>query len=1086
MKFLTRLFQNKAIKSYGTAFVVIVVLTVFFFHYFSETVRINRIANESAQLEEIAMLSSRHIKDSIETYMRFTETAAKQVSELPNISRSDAFAVLSRIAEKTDADFMEIVYADGTRKSTEPGSFTAGGYSPHKSKSAIIASFINGHNYMTFIVPVKKKGAVIAEVRGSLKMDFFDSLTENRLLGKNGSFLLLKSDGTFISPLGKESEFASTENIFDFMQLPNIRASITLEQLLNTFNGGKELFFHYTDEDQTTFMLLTPIGISGWYAAILTPAELLASKSISVTSDTLMLLLQMIMIFTALTACIVYREKCHSKIISTANKMQETLIANIPCGVQKSRTDSDFTYEFASQGFAEMLGYDNVEEVISSYSKSFWVSIIPEDRAEAKESILSQLAENNRFEVVYRMRKKNGEIIYILCKGGTVNDKEGNKNAYAVTLDISYTQKTIEELSLSDKKYKIATENSDIFILEYDPTCDTLYTAPRCSEKFGLPLKTKKVTETFAKIVEHTPSEGGLLSLHKAFLNMLAAMKNGTESVSASHYILSQDGTRRFIATTHLTAVYGDHGKLLKVIGIIEDDTAAKEVENKFLKTEKYRQALANLYNRTYEYDLTNDRVIKGGEYYGGYINKDIADISVSDVKMYFTALFTHQDDQPIIQEILTEEGSLLYLAKGFSEVDLEYRNKTSLDSDEYRWKAAHVSIFIDPLDNSVRNIWYLKDITASVKKTEELKKMAENDPMTGIYNKKTTENLIIEKLSQNSGGKDGSIDALIMLDLDDFKNINDLMGHLFGDAVISEVAAGIKETFRSSDIIGRIGGDEFIIYMKDIPNREIAERKTREACSIIRKMRSGEVKEFLISASAGIAFCPDHGKSFDQLYNKADIALYRAKDLGKDNVILYDESMGTNFEQAKNAHNDIDTENSGAENFAENMPHSIFKILCDAKDINVSTKLVLELICKHFGFSRGYVFENTSSSKCRQTYEWCAEGILPESGKMDEIDYEETFPNLLQSFSQDKIYFYKGSDSKADLPSHYNIGHKNTGLAVAILDEGKYAGFIGFDCSDDIAAALTQRQISDILISSQMVAVFMLNAKSNKKTAAN
>lgn len=100
------------------------------------------------------------------------------------------------------------------------------------------------------------------------------------------------------------------------------------------------------------------------------------------------------------------------------------------------------------------------------------------------------------------------------------------------------------------------------------------------------------------------------------------------------------------------------------------------------------------------------------------------------------------------------------------------------------------------------------------------------------------------------------------------------------------------------------------------------------------------------------------------------------------------------------------------------------------------------------------------------------------------DIDYEETFPDLRRCFSEEGIYFYKRQDCKIKLPPEFNSAHNNTGMAIAILDEGQYKGFIGFDCSDELAASLTTKQISDISLSAHMVAIFMLNAKSDKKRA--
>ena len=450
--------------------------------------------------------------------------------------------------------------------------------------------------------------------------------------------------------------------------------------------------------------------------------------------------------------------------------------------------------------------------------------------------------------------------------------------------------------------------------------------------------------------------------------------------------------------------------------------------------------------------------------------------MNVSGVKQYFTSQYSHPDDQPIIKDLLTEETALEYLAKGISEIDIEFRNRTTKDSEDYRWKSAHISIFIDPSDSSVRDIWYLKDITESVRKTERLRFMAERDPLTRLFNKKTAETLIREKLDDDLASGSNTMNAFTMLDLDDFKKVNDMLGHAFGDAVIEEVGRRIKETFRGTDIVGRIGGDEFIIFMKDIPSKKIAIRKIREAASRIREIQSDTTKDLPISASIGVVFSPENGTTLEDLYNKADIALYRSKDIDKNNITIYDNSMGTEFDRTENIPGEIESTEGG--NFSYNMPRHTFKILCDAKDIRLSVSLVLELISKHFAFLRGYVFRDSEDGlTCSQIYEWCAEGVEPEIDKCGNVVYAETFKGLKESFSEDGIYLYQKSDSKGILSSGFRPGHKNTGIAVAMLDEGRFKGFIGFDCSEEVAASLTQKQISDITMSAQTVAAFILSA---------
>ena len=125
----------------------------------------------------------------------------------------------------------------------------------------------------------------------------------------------------------------------------------------------------------------------------------------------------------------------------------------------------------------------------------------------------------------------------------------------------------------------------------------------------------------------------------------------------------------------------------------------------------------------------------------------------------------------------------------------------------------------------------------------------------------------------------------------DDFKNVNDSRGHAFGDTVLCELTANLERSFRSSDLLGRIGGDEFAVLMCDITSMENSLVKAGQICSLYTK---GAAKEGLkISCSIGMVFCEsDDGAAFDDLYQKADSALYKAKGKGKNVFVVFDENM--------------------------------------------------------------------------------------------------------------------------------------------------------------------------------------------------
>lgn len=157
-------------------------------------------------------------------------------------------------------------------------------------------------------------------------------------------------------------------------------------------------------------------------------------------------------------------------------------------------------------------------------------------------------------------------------------------------------------------------------------------------------------------------------------------------------------------------------------------------------------------------------------------------------------------------------------------------------------------------------------------------------DALTGIKNKETLQNEISTYLKNDSSQQLG---ALFMIDVDNFKTVNDLNGHVIGDEVLKKFGSILKESFTIEDIVGRAGGDEFIVFVKDIQEHGNAINRAQEIC---QKIRNIEIDNFkgTISCSIGIAFYPEHGTTFKGLYNLADQALYQTKNQGRNGYTCY------------------------------------------------------------------------------------------------------------------------------------------------------------------------------------------------------
>ena len=185
-----------------------------------------------------------------------------------------------------------------------------------------------------------------------------------------------------------------------------------------------------------------------------------------------------------------------------------------------------------------------------------------------------------------------------------------------------------------------------------------------------------------------------------------------------------------------------------------------------------------------------------------------------------------------------------------------------------------------------------LVDITRSKARYDEEKKatrvlqiQAERDSLTNIYNAHTARKKAEEYLENIDAEGDC---ALLIIDLDDFKSVNDKHGHMFGDEVLVKSADTIRNLFRSLDIVGRIGGEEFMVLMKDIPNREIVKKRCTQLNAAFHEIFREELGGRILSCSIGVAIAPENGKIYSDLFRHADAALYRAKDKGKDGYVFY------------------------------------------------------------------------------------------------------------------------------------------------------------------------------------------------------
>ena len=176
-------------------------------------------------------------------------------------------------------------------------------------------------------------------------------------------------------------------------------------------------------------------------------------------------------------------------------------------------------------------------------------------------------------------------------------------------------------------------------------------------------------------------------------------------------------------------------------------------------------------------------------------------------------------------------------------------------------------------------------DVTERKRAEEAVRHMAYHDSLTGLPNRELFENKLVESLAIAKERR--STLAIVFLDLDGFKHVNDTIGHAEGDRLLQEVAQQLTALIREGDTVARIGGDEFLVLLPEVTGAGEAEAVCDRILKGIRRDWAVGSHRFRISGSLGVAVFPADGADADALIREADRAMYRAKDGGRDRYSL-------------------------------------------------------------------------------------------------------------------------------------------------------------------------------------------------------
>lgn len=231
------------------------------------------------------------------------------------------------------------------------------------------------------------------------------------------------------------------------------------------------------------------------------------------------------------------------------------------------------------------------------------------------------------------------------------------------------------------------------------------------------------------------------------------------------------------------------------------------------------------------------------------------------------SSYFSHPDDAEAI------DGAFQNVLDG---KPATYQARMKAGDSEFVWCKIDVTPILEG-GKPVRMVGVVTDISEMKEKTDVLMQKARIDDFTGLFNKTYSQKMVRAALTEDAQ----QTHALVLMDIDNFKAVNDTYGHAGGDAILLDIAARLKHSFRKTDIIGRFGGDEFILLIKNIQSVEHLRPKL---LSLLNRSTNT-----VYTVSIGAALFPDNATEFNELFRKADDALYHAKQ-EKNSYMLYAE----------------------------------------------------------------------------------------------------------------------------------------------------------------------------------------------------
>ncbi len=549
-----------------------------------------------------------------------------------------------------------------------------------------------------------------------------------------------------------------------------------------------------------------------------------------------------------------------------------TLLGNLPGMAYRCSNDEGWTMEFVSDGSVELTGY-RPQELVGTRSVRYGELIHPEDRDNVWRTVQEAIDNDKGFRLNYRIVTSEGVEKWVWEQGrAIIRRSDSHIVLEGFIVDITDQKRAEEALVEGERRYRLLAEN----------VRDVIWTT-------DLGLKTTFVSPSVAALTGYVPGDmTGMNARNMMTQASYTAMVRAIASARQAECETDRPPDPRSIelefvrkdsdtvwTENELSFLRGSDGKTMGIMGVARDITRRKQTESHLRLQTSAVNAASDLIV------ITN---VQGG--------------------IEFVNAAFEQETGYEMRDVLGQKLSLL---KSGKQEEPFYSELWQTILAGYTWQGEMVnkrkdgSIYVEdmsitPIKNDTGAIEHFvaikRNITEKKVYERKLDHLAHHDHLTGLPNRL----LFSDRLTQSIAvaQRRNKLAAVMFLDLDRFKYINDTLGHNVGDSLLKQVAHRLSLTLRRADTIARMGGDEFTIILGDIDSPQDATRVAKKVLDSLTKPFLLDGRELFVTTSVGISVYPNDGVDVETLVRNADTAMYQAKEEGRNCYHIYTNELNT------------------------------------------------------------------------------------------------------------------------------------------------------------------------------------------------